>query len=410
MTELLEIFDGRTVAIVGNGAETEDRSAEIDACDVVVRFNHFYNYDSGRVGRKVDVVVQTFTSAWAAAENKHADVIKAQLPKIFCGKKPEQYSPPDVAKFLGPDVCVSDWSEELRPWARFTTGGAFLSWLASKPRNARFRVFGFPRGDAADRYFAGDAKHYAPVKDEELAAQERAIAVLEGQSVTSPRVERPPVVLVPVKAHSAGAPGKNDALLPPCVEKLLPLGYDIHLVGDAKELMEGTVARFGDRVRAFATPPPSGEVTDDMRLWRDHTGYHGEIILVQCTSPGLRPEWIGRCVEARRHAPVSATCCRVNFKVNGMYAENQGVWLQLVPGFGPASVPRQRLPQVVHLNGAVFCFHSDALDRRSFYQAGPLRPVVVEERDSLDVDTAEDLAAALRTGRQPLAEPSGSVL
>lgn len=47
------------------------------------------------------------------------------------------------------------------------------------------------------------------------------------------------------------------------------------------------------------------------------------------------------------------------------------------------------------MNGAVFCFHSDALDRKSFYQAGTLRPVIVEERDSLDVDTAEDLAKAV---------------
>ena len=400
MTELLEIFDGRTVAIVGNGEEAQDCSAEIDACDIVLRFNHFYNYDSGRVGKKVDVIIQTFTTPWVKAENKHADVIKAQQPKIFCGKKPEQFHPAEVASFLGGDICVSDWTSELRPWMKYTTGGAFLCWLASRPRNAKFKVFGFPRGAAADRYFSGDAINYAKIKDEELAAQARAIAIIESQTVKTPRTESKPIILIPVKAHSTGAPGKNDVLLPHCVEKLLPLGYEIHLVGDAKDLMERTAARFAgvvgaSPIRVFVTPPPTGEVTDDLRLWRDYTGYHGEIIHIQCTSPGLKLEWIDQCLEARRHAPISATCCRVNFKVNGMYAEANGAWCQLVPNFGPPSVPRQKLPQVVHLNGAVFCFHSDALDRKSFYQAGTLRPVIVEERDSLDVDTAEDLAKAV---------------
>lgn len=398
MKELLEIFDGRTVAIVGNGEETEDRSAEIDACDVVVRFNHFYNYDGGKVGKKVDVIIQTFTTAWARAENKHADVIKARQPKIFCGKKPKQYNPPQVAGFLGADICVSDLSSELAPWMKYTTGGAFLCWLASKPRNAKFKIFGFPRGDAADRYWAGDAKHYAPLKNEELAAQARAISILEMQSIKSQRVEQKPVVVIPVKANSTGCPGKNEKLLPLCIAKLAPLGFDIHLVGDgADKLRDIAVAAAGEnaeKIHAFVTPPPTGEVTDDMRMWRDHTGYHGEIILVQCTSPGLRPEWVAACLEARRHAPVSATCCRITFKVNGLYAQNNGVWLQLVEGFGPPSVPRQKLPPVVRLTGAVFCYHSDALDFESFYSAGVLRPVIVEERDSLDVDTPEDLIKA----------------
>lgn len=393
MTELLDIFDGRTVAIVGNGTETEDRSAEIDACDVVVRFNHFYNYDSGRVGKRVDVIVQTFTSAWANAKEKHADVIKENGARIFCGKKPQQYNPADVARFLGPDVCVTDWTSELAPYAKYTTGGAFLAWLSSKPRNAVFKVFGFPRGEAADKYFATDARHYSRVKDEELAMQERAIAILERQTITTPRRAFGPVIVIPVKAHSSGAPGKNDALLEPCVRKLLPLGFEINLVGDAENLMK-SVAAIDGSINYFVTPPPTGEVTDDLRTWRDHTGYHGDVALVQCTSPDLKPEWVVEVLDARSHAPIAATCVRVDFKVNGMYAERNGVWTQLVPHFGPPSVPRQKLPSVIHLSGAVWAFHSDALDNKSFYQAGPLRPVIVDERDSLDVDTPEQLELA----------------
>lgn len=395
MQELLEIFDGRTVAIVGNGEEAQDRSAEIDACDVVVRFNHFYNYDGGHVGKRVDVIIQTFTSAWATAENKHADVIRENDARIFCGKKPEQYNPSMVAQYLGPDVCVSDWTKELEPWARFTTGGAFLAWLASCTRNSRFKVFGFPRGAAAEKYFSTDAKRYAAVKDEELAAQARAIAILERQYVFRARENFDPVVVVPVKASSSGAPGKNAVLLEPCVRKLLSLGLEIHLVGDASSLIE-RVAKVSTLVKPFSAPPPTGEVTDDLRLWRDHTGYHGEVALVQCTAPFLRPEWVSRTLEARRFAPIAATCVKVPFKVSALYAAQGGIYTQLVGSFGAPSVPRQALPDVVRLSGAVWAFHSDALDRQSFYDAGTLRPVIIDEADALDVDTPEDLELAKR--------------
>ena len=84
----------------------------------------------------------------------------------------------------------------------------------------------------------------------------------------------------------------------------------------------------------------------------------------------------------------------MNFKVNGIYTAENGIYRQLVPIFGPASVPRQKLPRAVHLTSAAYAFHTDALDWASFYQAGTLRPVIVEERDALDVDTPADLAAA----------------
>ena len=48
---------GKTVALVGNAIPNRDCSAEIDSADVVIRLNNFYNYDSGRVGRKTDCLV-----------------------------------------------------------------------------------------------------------------------------------------------------------------------------------------------------------------------------------------------------------------------------------------------------------------------------------------------------------------
>lgn len=392
--ELLEIIDGRKVAIVGNGKEDEDRSAEIDSADIVIRFNHFYNYDSGKVGKRVDVIIQTFTSAWVGAKEKHANVIKEQLPKIFCGKKPEQYMPNTVAKYLGGDICVSDLSPELEPYCHFTTGGAFLAWLSSQKRNAEFKVYGFPRGEKADYYFANDAFRYKEVKDRELTMQERAIAILEGMKIEKPREERKPVIVIPIKKYSVGAPDKNRRLLPILLEKLRSMEYRKVIVGDDRELGEKMKADFG--VEFFETPSPqTGEITDDLRLWRDMTGYHGEIIYIQCTAPKFKSEWVDACLAARKYAPIAATCVPVNFKVNSIYGCADGIYSPVVDVFGPPSVSRQKLPECVRLSGAVWVFHSDTLSRGSFYMAGTLRPVMIEEKDALDVDTIEELASAL---------------
>jgi hypothetical protein len=43
---------------------TSNLSKEIDSHDIVIRLNHFYNYDSGLVGKKVDMLFVTPTMAW----------------------------------------------------------------------------------------------------------------------------------------------------------------------------------------------------------------------------------------------------------------------------------------------------------------------------------------------------------
>ena len=47
MNQILQLLWGKKIAIIGNGLVPVDVSKEIDACDVVIRFNHFYNYDTG---------------------------------------------------------------------------------------------------------------------------------------------------------------------------------------------------------------------------------------------------------------------------------------------------------------------------------------------------------------------------
>lgn len=54
-----------------------------------------------------------------------------------------------------------------------------------------------------------------------------------------------------------------------------------------------------------------------------------------------------------------------------------------------ASVARQLLPETVRITGAVVAAHTDALDFESFYDAGVMRPIIVNEDEALDIDSKE---------------------
>lgn len=83
-----QMVQGKRVAIVGNLTPSEDLSEVIDNHDIVIRLNHFYNYDSGFVGKKVDMLFVTPTDRWKkmSAEERHEEVIREQKPLIFAVK------------------------------------------------------------------------------------------------------------------------------------------------------------------------------------------------------------------------------------------------------------------------------------------------------------------------------------
>mgnify|MGYP003292519574 CR=1 FL=1 len=83
-----EMVQGKRVAIVGNLTPEKDLSEEIDNHDIVIRLNHFYNYDSGLVGKKVDMLFVTPTDTWKkmTPEERHENIIHEQKPLIFAVK------------------------------------------------------------------------------------------------------------------------------------------------------------------------------------------------------------------------------------------------------------------------------------------------------------------------------------
>lgn len=403
MNEFLQHLKGKNVMVVGNAPVADDHSIDVNAADVVVRFNHFYNLESGKVGEKTDVVIQTFTSAWRAANNKHLDILEKYDATIFLGKKPKGYTP-DIAKMLGKRKVVN-LARLFAPFAPMTTGGVALCYIASaldQLEGTKIKVIGFGMEDEAiwRKYVETDAARYQPVADNERAAVKEAIAKIhafsENQVVTPSFDTNDYRIVIPVKETSTGAEGKNYKLLPILLKKLTDacLGDKITVVSDSDGLVAFARCNFGIECVKVDKIDSRKVVTETLREWRDKTGYCGKVILAHCTSPTMKVEWITNVAEELKHCSLCATAFAMTEKLTALYFSNGGVYEQVGLNFGRTDKPRQELPKVIKMSGGVFGFHSDALDFPSFFDCGYMNPVIIRE-DALDVDTEEDLDKAI---------------
>lgn len=387
---LLQLISGKTVAVVGNGPELEDHSKEIDACDMVIRFNHMYNYESGMVGKRVDIIMQTFTSAWMRAPNKKMNEILKQRPEVFLVKQPENYTQFCHAPY-GPTIRVNKAFSLFNPWSPFTTGGAALCYLANFATNTEFKVFGFPSDDRWTKYIETDAHWYKAIADNERKVVDEAKEKLASFKTDGKKISIPKIVVIPVRQGSKGCPGKNRKLLFPLLEKLKNSGYRTAVVGDDHELIADASINYG--IEPFFTEyiADSTDVTNTLKVWKAASGYCGDVALVQCTSPFLTLDWIDRCFDASKSAPLVCTATPLKIKQTAIYTMGSGgVWNPLISNIA-ASAPRQTLQKAVRINGGVVVFHSDSIDEDSIYNAGHMCPVLVSEKESLDVDTQEDM-------------------
>lgn len=389
MNQLLALLTGKRVAIVGNAPLDRDYSQEIDSADIVCRFNHFYNIKSGKAGKRVDIIFQTFAKPWydATPEERNIAIIEANTPILFVAKKPQQFNE-QARDFLGNKVLRIELCPlELEKYARFTTGGAILCYLAEYLRNAEVKVYGFDRDEVWNAYLTGDAKHYAPVADEERFCVKGAIAQLEGLKKGEP-VKVETRIVIPVKKHSQGAPNKNRILLPMLLKNLEAAdhGLKITVVTDDKELELSA----GVEKHVLPAIAPLADVTATLRRWRDATGYFGDVMLLQCTSPNVKPEWIGQAMELRETANIVVTAIELDYKVNSIFVTEKGRGMRATH-CGAPTVPRQKLPQAWRLSGALFLFPSDYLSRHSFFDNAEVTPIFINPEDAVDIDTEKQL-------------------
>lgn len=83
--KIKEIFKNKTIAVVGNATPKEDLSKEIDNHDIVIRLNHFYNYKTNKVGKKLDILAITPTIRFELLDpfERNDDIILKYQPVVF---------------------------------------------------------------------------------------------------------------------------------------------------------------------------------------------------------------------------------------------------------------------------------------------------------------------------------------
>lgn len=190
---LKKLLWGKRVAVVGNGKEETDHSAEIDACDVVIRFNHFYNYDSGNVGKKLDVLFITPSGAWLALKDDEArrkSIIQRERPIVAFTRFKERCQWATFQRVFDGIPYFYDRNTNASN-NQFTTGVSVLELIAQSCENCEIKIFGF--GDTDEKmwaYFEREGRHYLPNGFREAIVRERLLKILPRFRVfTSRKIE-----------------------------------------------------------------------------------------------------------------------------------------------------------------------------------------------------------------------------
>lgn len=152
-SDFIKMVKGKRVAIVGNAEVTKNYSNEIDSADIVIRFNNFYNYESGNVGKRVDALVLTGTSAChdilPNGLSDQKEIIQEQKPKIFLLTEiPNQRIVNVHSRFNGCEIHMLGNPSWMLP---LTSGTIALAMLADC-YDVQVNCYGFSDGDAWNTY------------------------------------------------------------------------------------------------------------------------------------------------------------------------------------------------------------------------------------------------------------------
>lgn len=151
--DFFKSIKGKKVAIVGNAEVNEDCSEEIDSADFVIRFNNFYNYQSEKVGKKIDGLVLTGTSAChdklPDGLSDQKEIIQKYLPKLFLlSEIPNQKITRIHQRYKGCELHMLGNPSWMLP---LTSGTIALAMLADYD-DVKVNCYGFSDGDAWEEY------------------------------------------------------------------------------------------------------------------------------------------------------------------------------------------------------------------------------------------------------------------
>ena len=398
LTDFQKKIQGKSVAIVGNLTPTSDLSKEIDAHDIVIRLNHFYNYDSGLVGKKVDMLFVTPTMNWKkmSPKERHQDVIQRLKPEIFAVKHYQRID--DTVRDNHFKGCkIYKFQQNLLKNSQiYTTGTAALQ-ILSNCANFTCDYYCFSFDDAWKHYIETEARHYSHQMKSEDELRKEYVEILSKKTLLDDTIH--PVICVrkgsSLKDKNIRKYKNNKSLLQICIEKALKVFGQVTVLADDEKYCE-LATKYG------ATVPYLDQKVDDLedvtvrlRRWRDKCNIKGRIILIQCTSPDVTVESIERVKEMSKsvtYREVIVSTVRYNdvkYSALLFFDDDNKYVKQILPNCHQISKPRQVLRPLYHYNGAFVSFSSSQLDKDSLFDDAHLVPCMLDESEGLDIDTAK---------------------
>lgn len=187
---------------------------------------------------------------------------------------------------------------------------------------------------------------------------------------------------------------KGEPLLSICIKKLLSVFDKIVVLSDSEKYGE-IASSLGAEVIIDEDVSSMEDVTLRLRKFCERTSYSGRIILCQCTSPNISLESYEKANEISKHLKddeILISCVEVSQKPSAFFlSDNDGYLYTAVKGMPIVSKPRQMLDKLYYYNGGITSFHSSQLKFDSLFENGKLVPLLIDEKEILDIDTEYDL-------------------
>ena len=219
------------------------------------------------------------------------------------------------------------------------------------------------------------------------------------------------LAIVPARGGSKGVPGKNVRLL----GGRTLLEYTAAAARDAAVIDRIVVSTDSEEVAAAGRAAglevpflrPAALAQDDTAMLPvichaidevTRAGWTPElVVLLQPTSPLRRPDHVARAVELLRSSGADSvvTVVEVPKHLSPDYVMriDGGVLRPFLPE-GERVTRRQDVRPAYSRDGTVYAFRRDTLDRCGSIYGDDCRPLIIDARESLSIDTPEDWAAA----------------
>lgn len=148
----------KTIAIVSNRPPINDRSKEIDACDLVIRVSKCDHYDTGLVGSRVDSIVLEPNMLWYtfSPEKKHTNLL-ARVP-VYIRPFWDTFWKDKIHKRLldinkmCPDLHVIDDPKIAHACNSFSTQALAVAWAAINYPEAHLWLYGLQTDESYHKH------------------------------------------------------------------------------------------------------------------------------------------------------------------------------------------------------------------------------------------------------------------